>query len=144
MRTRLQCFLPIVILLGVSACGKKLATVQLDGIGDTKVQKVNLAEGTTVRFPVSIDEYSFSGGYNYLMIEAGMLKDDQVVENFRCRGFEFDGISGSGSRSSQYRSNCSTKIPAGGVDALRVSTSLDRSNGQVEVKGLAVEIRVPR
>ena len=134
---QLRWLLPVLFLFGAPSCGKEIGKVPLKGLGDTQTKEIELKGGTEVRFPVHIDKYSYSGR-NYIMVQAELMKDDKVVETLRCRGYEFEGGAGSGCGGSMhYNSSCSTTVPSGGADAVRITTSLQNS-GEVSVEGLAV------
>ena len=92
---RARNLLPLLFLFGAPSCGKEVGRVPFASIGDTEVHEITLKGGSEVRFPVHIDKYSYSG-QNFVVVNAELMKDDDVVKTFDCRGFEFEPGSGSG------------------------------------------------
>lgn len=138
----LRLLLPLLFLFGAPSCGKEVAKVELSGLDTAETKEVELAAGAEVRFPVHLESYSYSGR-NYITVQAELMKDGAVIETMRCRGYEFEGGAGSGCGSMHLSSGCTAKVPAGGADAVRVTTSLEDKSNTVELEGLAVGIRVP-
>ncbi|MBX3210967.1 MAG: hypothetical protein KF850_02945 [Labilithrix sp.] len=121
------------------ACGKTVATLGYEHVGTVKETPLALPPGAKVRLAVRAESYSYFGR-NHVMLDAELLKDGAVVAKMSCQGFEFEGGSGSGCKSTHYNSGCSITAPPGGADALRVGTRMENGNG-ASIEGLSVLVK---
>jgi hypothetical protein len=136
-----QLLAPLLLLAAIS-CGKEVGRVPVDLGGEAKSEAVALAAGTRALFAVHASSYSYSG-QNHVLLHVELLKGESVVATVDCRGFELEAGSGAGCGGAmQQSSSCSTKVPAGGADGVRVSARLEDPSSRAEFEGLAVGLRV--
>lgn len=131
---------PALIAASAVSCGKEVGRVPV-GLGATETKEIALSAGAKVSFPVHAEKYSYSGR-NYVLLHVELLQQDKVVATVDCRGFELEGGAGSGCGAMHQNSACSTEVPAGGADHVRVGASLEDPQSRAEFEGLAVGIRI--
>lgn len=126
----------IAVLLG---CGKTVGTLAYERVGTTQEIPLTLQGGAQVRFAVYAERYSYSGP-NQVMLDAELLKGGAVVEKMSCAGWDNEGGSGGGCKTTHYNSDCTMTVPAGGADAVRVATRLKNDN-EASFTGLQVLVK---
>lgn len=132
--------LPFVLIGAVLACGETVASIRLPGLGVAGDAPLAAPAGTWLGFAVHLDSYSYSGR-NHVLVNAELLRGGAVVGSTQCRGFEFEGGAGSGCGATEHNSACGIAVPEGGIDAIRVTATLEAPN-EVSLEGL--EVRVVR
>lgn len=128
-----------LVVFALLGCGETVATLSYKSIGTTEEVPLALSAGTEVKLAVRAESHSYSG-INYVVLEASLLKSGAVVEKMACRGFEFEGGSGGGCKTTHYNSSCAVTAPPGGSDAIRVTAHLENGN-PVTLEGLQVLVK---
>jgi hypothetical protein len=113
-----------------------VVSIPLRGAGASGSAPVSLTAGTEIYVFILANTCSWSGG-NVMVVDVDVRRGEQTVAHTSCNGFSRGG-SGSAGGMRGHPSACDFVVPAGGADAVQVSTHLTRPSSEVTFEGLEI------
>jgi len=132
--------LAVYLAIHSASCATTIATVPLKGLDQANEMPLKLDAGTGLFLGLYVDRYSYSG-YNTIVIDVRLLRNDVEVAKHSCGAFYFPRGAGSGGGRTKFESKCVMDVPPGGSTAIRVTATKSNTGNALTVGRLDVLLR---